>query len=163
MHSLPNLGRVAPAGYSCVMFGIGGGEFLTLVILAVVLFGPEKIPEFSRKAARVVHYLRNVANNATTQLRTELGPEYADLELKDLTPKAILQRALLDDMQADLAEIKTDLDSVKAELGTTGAELDSSVKGSLAAAGAVVASGSSAAPLPPVGVDRSAPFDPEAT
>lgn len=96
--------------------GINAGEFLILVVLAVIFFGPERIPEFSRKAARVVFYVRNIANGATQQLKDELGPEYQDLTLDDLNPKNFVQKHLLDDIQADLDGVKNDLNDVKREM-----------------------------------------------
>ena len=98
------------------MNGFGISEVMMLVVLGVIMFGPEKIPEYSRKAARVVHFLRNVANNAQTQLRNELGPEYADLDIRDLTPKNFIQKHLLDDIQSDIDEIKADLSEVRSDL-----------------------------------------------
>jgi sec-independent protein translocase protein TatB len=102
---------------------IGAGELLVLVVLAVLLFGPEKVPEIARKAARVVKFLRGVANQATDKLKDELGPEYADLTPADLHPKRFLQRTLLSDMQADLDEVQADLDGVKAELADVQAKV----------------------------------------
>ncbi|SYZ33527.1 sec-independent translocase [Propionibacterium australiense] len=99
-------------------FGINASEFLILVVLAVIFFGPERIPEFSRKAARVVFYVRNIANGATQQLKDELGPEYQDLTLDDLNPKNFVQKHLLDDIQADLDGIKSDLDDVRREVNS---------------------------------------------
>lgn len=135
------------------VFGIGLPELVMLVLLGTVLFGPEKIPEYSRKAARVVYFLRNIANNAQEQLRSELGPEYADLELKDLHPKALVQKHVLDAIQGDLDEIKADLADVK-----------ESVDGELAEARALGDDlrNSYEAPL---GSDEAehTPFDPEAT
>lgn len=93
-------------------------EFLMLAVLATIMFGPEKIPELSRKAARIVFFLRNIANNAQDQLRAELGPEYADLDIRDLHPKTFIQKHLLDDMQADIDEIKSDLSDVRSDLDT---------------------------------------------
>ncbi len=90
------------------MFGIDAIELILLIVLGVLLFGPEKLPEFSRKAARVVVAVRDIANNAQSQLRQELGPEYADLDLKDLNPKAFISKH----MSAELAlieETKRDL------------------------------------------------------
>ncbi|MGO1488706.1 MAG: sec-independent translocase [Arachnia sp.] len=90
------------------MFGIDAIELILLIVLGVLLFGPEKLPEFSRKAARVVVAVRDIANNAQTQLRQELGPEYADLELKDLNPKAFISKhmsaevALIEETKRDL-------------------------------------------------------------
>lgn len=89
---------------------------MMLVILATIMFGPERIPEYSRKVARVVWYLRNVANTAQDQLRAELGPEYADLDIRDLNPKTFVQKHLLADLQDDIDEIKGDLSSVRDEL-----------------------------------------------
>lgn len=99
-----------------LIFGINAGEFIILVALAVILFGPERIPEFSRKAARVVYYLRRVANDATHQLKDELGPEYQDLTLQDLNPKTFVQKHVLDGFQDDISDIERELDSVKTDL-----------------------------------------------
>ena len=60
--------------------------------------------------------LRNIANQAQDQLRSELGPEYADLELKDLNPKTLVQKHVLDAIQGDLDEIRDDIASVKDDL-----------------------------------------------
>ena len=98
--------------------GINASEFLILVVLAVIFFGPERIPEFSRKAARVVFYVRNIANGATQQLKDELGPEYKDLTLEDLNPKTFVQKYLLDEIQADLDDVRSDLDDVRREVGS---------------------------------------------
>lgn len=90
------------------MFGIDAIELVLLVVLAVLLFGPEKLPEFARKAARVVVAVRDIANNAQTQLRQEMGPEYADFNLKDLNPKAFISKhmsaevALIEEAKRDL-------------------------------------------------------------
>lgn len=87
-----------------------------LVVLAVVFTPPDKIPELSRKAARLIHFLRGIANNAQDQLRQELGPEFADLDLRDLHPKTFVQKHLLNDLQDDIDAIKGDLNDIKSEL-----------------------------------------------
>lgn len=81
------------------MFGISAVEFILLIVIAVILFGPEKIPEFSRKAARVFVAVRDIANNAQTQLRSELGPEYADLNIEDLNPKTFVAKHMREEIQ----------------------------------------------------------------
>ncbi len=71
------------------MIDFNVSEILVLGVLAVIIFGPEKLPEVARKAARVLNYLRNIANDAQGRLRQELGPEFADLELADLNPAGL--------------------------------------------------------------------------
>jgi len=143
--------------------GLGAGELLVIILFAVVMFGPERIPEYSRKAARVVHYLRGVANSATTQLKEELGPEYADLTVADLNPKTFLRKTLLNDLQSDLDEIKSDLNVVRTELSTSSRDGVVAAQSALDSASASAVSASSL--LAETNVDEPAhsPFDPEST
>ena len=104
--------------------GIGGGEFLLLVVLAVILVGPEKLPELSRRATRVVYFVRVFANQATEQLKSELGPEYQDLTLADLNPKAFVRKTLLADIEGDLDDVKKELDGVKTDLAGSAADVN---------------------------------------
>jgi len=92
------------------MFDIGAPEFLVLIMFAVILFGPEKLPDLARKAARVVHYVRNIAGNAQQQLGRELGPEFENLDVRDLSPRAFIQKHLLDDVEPIVADVKNELD-----------------------------------------------------
>ncbi|MGA4670461.1 sec-independent translocase [Propionibacteriaceae bacterium Y1923] len=102
---------------------LGVGEIGMLLILAVLMFGPEKIPPLARKAAKVIHFLRGIANDATSQLRSELGPEYANLSITDLNPKTFIAKHLLGDLQEDLNEIKEDLGSIKKDFEAEGKDL----------------------------------------
>ncbi|MFT3875767.1 MAG: sec-independent translocase [Propioniciclava sp.] len=82
-------------------------EIIGLVILAIIVFGPEKLPELARKAARILAYLRRVGNDARGQLRKELGPEYDDIRLSDLNPKNLVARHLLSTEEvSDLRQIR---------------------------------------------------------
>ena len=73
------------------MFNIGPMELLVLVVVGLVVLGPDRLPDMARDAARMVKTLRELATGARTQLREELGPEFADLDLPDLG-RAFLQR-----------------------------------------------------------------------
>ena len=100
------------------MFDINAPEFIILVVLAVIIFGPEKLPELARKAARVLNYVRNIANDAQGKLRQELGPEFADLNLADLNPKAMLTSPLLDPVRAEVDSVRTSVTETVAEFKT---------------------------------------------
>ncbi|WP_205471184.1 sec-independent translocase [Nocardioides sp. SYSU D00038] len=81
------------------MFGIGFGELVVIVFVAVVVFGPDKLPELARQAGRFLRQVRTFATNARDELRDELGPEYADLELRDLDPRTIVRRHIVEAME----------------------------------------------------------------
>lgn len=87
------------------MFGIGFGELAFIAVLAVLVFGPDKLPEVAQQAGRMVRQLRRFALNARDELRSELGPEYADLELTDLDPRAIVRKHIAEAM-AEIEEIE---------------------------------------------------------
>jgi len=95
-----------------MLIDINASEFILLAVVAVILFGPEKLPEFARKAAQVLHYVRGLAGNAQEQLKTELGPEFANMDFRDLNPKEFVRKHLLEDVDPIIADVKDDLSSV---------------------------------------------------
>ena len=95
-----------------LLLDINGPEFLLLLVLAVILFGPERLPDLARKAARVVRYLRTVAGSAQEQLSRELGPGFEDLDFRDLNPKTFVKKHLLDDVEPIIADVKSEITDV---------------------------------------------------
>ena len=79
------------------MFNVGPMEFVVLALVAVIVLGPDRLPQFARDAANLLRTLRELATGARTQLRDELGPEFADLDLRNLNPRTAIQRAILGD------------------------------------------------------------------
>ncbi len=86
------------------MFGVGLPELAVIALVAVIVFGPDRLPEFARQAGRLVRQLRNLATSAQSQLREELGPEYADLKLADLDPRQAIRKHILEAMEEDEAD-----------------------------------------------------------
>jgi sec-independent protein translocase protein TatB len=84
------------------VFGVGLPEFAVLAFVAVLVFGPDKLPELARQAGQLVRKAKILANNARDELRAELGPEYADLELSDLDPRTIVKRHIAEAMEDDV-------------------------------------------------------------
>lgn len=83
------------------MFGIGLSELAVIALVAVVVFGPDKLPGLAKQAGQWVKMARRFAHQARDELRTELGPEYADLELRDLDPRTIVRKHIIEAMEDD--------------------------------------------------------------
>lgn len=49
------------------MFGISFEELIVLLILALILFGPEKLPEYAEKIGRLVAKIRQSSQEVTQQ------------------------------------------------------------------------------------------------
>jgi len=82
------------------VFNIGPLEMVVIAVVGLIVLGPDKLPSLARDAARMIRTLRDLATGARTQLRDELGPEFADLDLgtlRNLNPRTALQRAILGD------------------------------------------------------------------
>ena len=86
------------------MFGVGLPELAVIAFVAVLVFGPDRLPEFARQAGRLARQVRGFANQARDELREELGPEYADLDLRDLDPRAIVKKHIYDAMNEAMDE-----------------------------------------------------------
>jgi sec-independent protein translocase protein TatB len=83
------------------MFDIGLPEFMVLALVAIFVFGPDKLPEVARQAGRLVRQARSLANSARDQLADELGPEFKELDLRDLTPRNLVQKHILSGLDDD--------------------------------------------------------------
>jgi len=83
------------------VFGVGLPEFAVIAVIAIFVFGPDKLPDLARQAGRMARQVKQMANNARDELREELGPEYADLELRDLDPREIVRRHITQAMEED--------------------------------------------------------------
>ena len=74
---------------------------LVIFVVAIFVFGPDRLPEFARQAGRLVRQVRQFTQAARDDLRSELGPEFADLELSDLDPRQIVRKHILEAMDDD--------------------------------------------------------------
>lgn len=84
------------------MFNIGPFELLVLAIVGLIILGPDRLPGLARDAARMLRTLRDMATGARQQLKDELGPEFADVDLRNLNPRTAVQRAVFGDDVPDL-------------------------------------------------------------
>src|SRR6185312_7449710 len=83
---------------------VGWGEMLVLVVVGLVVLGPERLPGAIRWSATALRQARDYLSGVTSQLREDLGPDFDDLrgplselqKLRGMTPRAALTKHLLD-------------------------------------------------------------------
>ncbi len=82
------------------MFGIGLPELIVILVLALIVLGPEKLPQVARQVARFVNDLKK----ATDEFKKEL-----DLDKLDDIKNPVKLENLLGEELNDLKDIKKDL------------------------------------------------------
>jgi len=111
-------------------FGINGWEMLVLVLLAMFIFGPDRLPKAIADGVKMIRNLRDMARNATSDLSRELGTEIA---LEDLHPKTLLRKHLLsEDDERELRkpfedlyrDVRSDVRGVHGELSKVAQDVD---------------------------------------
>ena len=83
------------------MFDLSLPKLLVLAVIALVIFGPDKLPTIASQVGRALRDLRKIAEGAKNDLRDGLGPEFADFEIEDLNPKRVVHKHLSGDLNAD--------------------------------------------------------------
>ncbi|MGA5369625.1 sec-independent translocase [Streptomyces griseoincarnatus] len=91
---------------------IGPLELVTLIVLAVLIFGPEKLPKVIQDVTRTIRKIRDFSESAKQDIRQELGPEFKDFEFDDLNPKTFIRKQL-DNDDLGLKEIRNGFDLKK--------------------------------------------------
>ncbi|MFE8952136.1 MULTISPECIES: sec-independent translocase [Streptomyces] len=91
---------------------IGPLELVTLIVLAVLIFGPEKLPKVIQDVTRTIRKIRDFSESAKQDIRQELGPEFKDFEFEDLNPKTFIRKQM-DNDDLGLKEIRNGFDLKK--------------------------------------------------
>jgi sec-independent protein translocase protein TatB len=84
------------------VFGIGWPELLVIMAIGLIVVGPERLPKYAEDAGRLLRQLRRLAEDASVDLKAELGPEMADLnlsDLRDMHPRRMVQKYLFEDLE----------------------------------------------------------------
>jgi sec-independent protein translocase protein TatA len=67
------------------MFGIGGGEMIFIIFIALMLFGADKIPTIARTLGKGMAQLKNATNEIKTEIQKSAEANGLDTSIKDLT------------------------------------------------------------------------------
>jgi sec-independent protein translocase protein TatB len=101
------------------MFNVGLGEIVVIVLVVMLLFGPERLPEMARQAGRFLGRLRLSTQDALDQLKEEA--DLKDLNLPDLRIGSLRSQARdyvreLMDIEGQMAELERERAELKAAL-----------------------------------------------
>ena len=165
------------------MFGINGGEAIIILVVAILVIGPERLPKYAEQLAGLVKRARVLMADAKEKVSEELGPEITDVDWAQLDPRRydprrIVRDALLDD--TPVTPTKPSKPARPTGSPTPGAPAKAAETAVGAATAAAAATGAAVSrekaepspqpgaarwpePQPALQVGEPAPFDPEAT
>jgi sec-independent protein translocase protein TatB len=78
-----------------VFNNLGWPELLMLLLFGLMIFGPDQLPKIAGDLGRMIRQLRKLANDASADLRSELGPEFEDVDLASLNPRRFIEKHML--------------------------------------------------------------------
>lgn len=123
-----------------MFFGLDWDKLVLILIVAALLVGPERLPQYAETLAKFTLRAREWLSGAKTRVKEELGDDFDDVEWRKLDPRQYDPRRIIRDALLDDAPVPT----VRA-----------------AAAGAAIAATASA--VSTFDPDGDVPFDDEAT
>lgn len=148
------------------MLDIGPLELVALVVLAVLIFGPDKLPKMIQDVSRTLRKIRQFSESAKEDIRSELGPEFKDFEFEDLNPKTFVRKHVLDKDELGLKEIRNGFD-LKSEMTEVADAVHGRGADAPAASGSTAPAGGSGPDLlkkrPSPAPGERPPFDSDAT
>ena len=152
------------------MFGINGGEFIILLVIAVLVIGPERLPGYAEQLAGIVRKVKTFMADTKVKVSEELGPEMGDVDWAQLDPRRydprrIVRDALLEDTVLDPRVKAKAAGSASAAAGLAAAGAATAGVGTAGAAAAAAGPAAQSWPEPKPALETGtlAPFDVEAT
>lgn len=94
-----------------VVMGLTIEKILVILVIAMFVLGPERLPGYAKKLGELTRGVKRMADGAKDRLREEMGPEYDDVDWKQLDPRQydprrIIRDALLEDEREARADIR---------------------------------------------------------
>ncbi len=99
------------------MFGIGGGEMIFIIFIALMLFGSDKIPAIARSLGKGMAQLKNATNEIKSEITKSAEANGIDTTIKDLTSNfstevESIKGSLSDNLSNPIDKMKEDLDDL---------------------------------------------------
>jgi sec-independent protein translocase protein TatB len=84
------------------VFDLSLWKLLVLAVLALIIFGPERLPGMAAQAGRMLRELRRLAEGAKAELQEGLGPEFTEFsenfDVADLNPRRFVRKHVMNEL-----------------------------------------------------------------
>jgi sec-independent protein translocase protein TatB len=84
-----------------VIFDLNFTKLLVLGVVALIVFGPDRLPAIAAQAGRALREMRKMLDGAKSELQENLGPEFSDFDIADLNPRHFVRKHLVDEITGD--------------------------------------------------------------
>ncbi len=91
------------------MFDIGSTEFMFIIIIAIIVLGPEKLPDALKTTGRIIGKLKRMWRDATADIRKEIELEEMKEEMQKYKEEL---KKLQEQVNKDTSEINKGLTSL---------------------------------------------------
>lgn len=86
------------------MFNVGGGEIMLLLVFALVIFGPKRLPEIARQVGKAMREVRKFTGTFQDEVRTHLALDEVQSEPTYPYPTPISEEKKLDPIESQIVE-----------------------------------------------------------
>lgn len=107
------------------IFGISGGELLVILLVILMLFGSDKVPEMARGLARIINQVKNASNDIKTEITKNVDESGIIKDIKEtVNVEDIKKRIGLDDLKKTvddinpMNEVQQEIDKAKEDIET---------------------------------------------
>jgi sec-independent protein translocase protein TatB len=83
------------------VFDLDFWKLAVLGVVALIVFGPDRLPGMAAQVGRALRELRKLAEGAKSELQENLGPEFSQFDIADLNPKHFVRKHLMDEVTGD--------------------------------------------------------------
>lgn len=89
------------------MFGIGGGEIFFIILVILMLFGSDKVPDIARTVGRGMQQLKNATNDIKSEIHKS-----ADIQDIKKTFTEIGTDDIAKDITGEINKVKEDIEDM---------------------------------------------------
>jgi sec-independent protein translocase protein TatA len=95
------------------MFGIGGGEIVFILLVVLMLFGSDKVPEIARTLGKLMAQLKNATNDIKSEIQKSVDDIQSDTSLDDITTEINKAKdGFIGDSTSTVNKIKEDFENI---------------------------------------------------